>query len=94
MTEREQIDQIDHEMTVLFTQRMQLSKKIAAAKFAAKAPVSDRKREEEIIKNELAKLPNDELKSYLRDFYRDVFLISKQYQAKLIKGWRDKNDEN
>lgn len=91
---REQIDQIDQELTILFEQRMQLSKQIATEKFASKKPVSDRQREEEVIKTELDRLHDQELKPYLKDFYRDLFLISKQYQANLIKGWRDLEEKN
>lgn len=89
MTKREQIDEIDREMTILFEQRMNLSKKIAAEKFSTRSSVSDRKREDKIIEQETSRIHEKELAPYLKDFYRDLFLISKQYQARLIKGWRD-----
>ncbi|BDR57286.1 chorismate mutase [Xylocopilactobacillus apis] len=89
MKERDQIDQIDQKMTILFEQRMELSKKIAANKIEQKEPVLDQKREKEIIEKEISNLNDENLKQYLTDFYRDLFLISRQYQANLIKGWRD-----
>lgn len=67
---------------------MELSKKIAANKIEQKEPVLDQKREKKLSKR-ISNLNDENLKQYLTDFYRDLFLISRQYQANLIKGWRD-----
>ncbi len=85
LNERREIDQIDQKMTQLFEQRMKLSAKIAQHKFEQNQPVTDWKREAVIISEETKQLQNQHLASYLKEFYQDLFLISKQYQAKIIQ---------
>ena len=51
---RNQIDQIDKEMAVLFEKRMKIVKQIGEYKKENNLPILDKKREEEVIeKNEL-----------------------------------------
>ena len=85
MNERKEIDQIDQKMTQLFEQRMKLSAQIAQHKFKQNQQVTDWKREAVIISEETKRLQNEHLASYLKEFYQDLFLISKQYQAKIIQ---------
>lgn len=89
MKERQEIDQIDQKMTELFEQRLKLSAKIAQHKFEQKQPVTDWKREAAIIQEETVHLQDQHLAKYLKEFYQDLFLISKQYQAKIFQDLKD-----
>jgi len=83
MTELEQyrteIDKINNELTKLFVERMSLSGKISEYKKKNSLPVLDEKRESEIIKAQLENVP-DNLKEYAEKFYRNLFLLSREYQ--------------
>lgn len=83
--ERQRIDEINAEMTRLFEERMAVSAKIAQVKVANKLSLTNVGREQEVIASQVAQLKDAQLAPYLTDFYRDVMLISKQYQAKTIK---------
>lgn len=85
-SERQRIDEINAAMTCLFEERMQVSAKIAQVKVEHQLSLTNVGREQEVIASQVAQLKDATLAPYLTDFYRDVMLISKQYQAKTIKG--------
>ncbi len=82
---RNQIQQIDQEMIALFIQRMQASKMVAEYKRENQLPVTDSKREQELIEKNLKALNHEELKTYYLTFFEGVLAASKAYQADLLK---------
>lgn len=76
---RSQIDEINNSLTTLFVKRMAISAEIADFKKANGLPISDKNRENEIIKAQLKTVPDD-LKDYAERFYRNLFLLSREYQ--------------
>ncbi len=81
---RNEIDKIDSELVKLFEKRMKLSAEIAEEKKRKNLPVSDKKREEEIIKK-IGEKSTEETKKYTENLYRKIFELSKDYQKELMK---------
>ncbi len=88
----QQIDQIDDQLTLLFAKRLELSKQVAKIKYANQRSIASRSREAMTL-NKQSNQVNDDLKPYVTDWYRDIILITKQCQAKLIKQLQDNEDE-
>lgn len=88
----QQIDQIDDQLTPLFAKRLELSKQVAKIKYANQRSIASRSREAMTL-NKQSNQVNDDLKPYVTDWYRDIILITKQCQAKLIKQLQDNEDE-
>jgi len=77
---RLQIDEIDLEMMELFKKRMELSKKIGDYKKANHLPVTDEKREHEIIIKRKNAMSDEKLWPYYEVFIHQIFNLSKAYQ--------------
>ncbi|WP_125980640.1 chorismate mutase [Loigolactobacillus iwatensis] len=86
--ERKQIDEIDRQLTALFEQRLAVSKKIATVKHQQKMSLTNPTRETEVIQAQTKNLSDQTLAPYLTDWYRSTILLSKQYQANVIKRLR------
>jgi len=82
---RQEIDEIDKEMTALFEKRMEIAKKIAEYKQNNNLPIFDESREKEVIKKNIEKLNNKDLANELKEFYSTIFRLSKDIQKKYIK---------
>ena len=85
---RQIINSVDTEMAELFRQRMDAVKLVAAYKQARGLPVDDFAREEEMIARNLARLSDEDLRSYYVSFLRATIDVSKQMQHKLLDGMR------
>lgn len=81
---RKKIDEIDAEMTELFLKRMSLSAEIAEIKKEKNLPIFTEEREKEIVSEELKKSP-EKLQKYLKDFYKNIFELSRKYQEEVIE---------
>lgn len=82
---RKRINQIDAKLVTLFEERMKAVEKIAQYKKENQMPLLDQKREEENIKQNVARVTHKELDTYFIDFYQHLMDVSKQYQKDLSK---------
>lgn len=74
------IDNIDSKIIKLFEERMETSLKIAKYKKENDLPIYNKKREDEVIANNLEKVKNKELKKYTEDLLKFLMDESKKYQ--------------
>lgn len=81
---RQEIDQIDQELTRLVEQRFNVAKKVANYKIAHDIPVLDVSREEIVIKRNQERLIRSEYKSEIADFYTGLMTISRGIQEKRV----------
>ena len=81
---RVDINKIDEEMRELFIKRMQLASEIAAYKIEHELPITDSKREEEVIAKNLSALKDSTLSRHYADFIKATIEISKNYQRALL----------
>lgn len=89
--ERQEIDDIDQQLVDLLVQRLAVSEKIATAKLNHHVPLLDQKREQLVYQRVAAQTPADK-QPYLKTLFTDIMLVSKQYQAKLMKAWQDEHE--
>lgn len=79
---RNEINQLDKEITQLVEKRLHVAQKIAAYKKEHDLPIFDQSREEQVIEKNVRHLKNPDYKPYLRDFYKKLMDISKEVQKK------------
>ena len=79
---RQEIDEIDNELVVLFEKRMKIYKEVAAFKRIHNMPIYDETRENKIIEKNISKLKDKSLSHELETFYRMIFKISRDIQEK------------
>lgn len=85
---RKKINEIDEQMAKLFEERMKAANCVAEYKIKHALPIYDKARELEVI-NKNSKLINDDvIKEYYVNFLKETMNISKQYQARLMKGMK------
>ncbi len=77
---RQQIDQVDQDMTALFEKRMSLALAIARYKAKEHLPVYDHQREQQVIEKNIGYLSDPDLAAELEDFYQKLMDISKDIQ--------------
>ncbi len=77
---RNEIDEIDRQITQLFERRMNLSKDIAKYKKQNQINTLNIKREEEVIQKNLSYLQNKEYRFVVEGFYRNLMNLSKLIQ--------------
>ena len=82
---RQDIDQVDRQMTALFEERMHLVAEVIAVKQAAGLPVLDAAREEVVVEKNTARLNDQELARYYEAFIRKTMELSKEYQRSLLE---------
>lgn len=80
---RARIDEIDNQLTDLFSERMSISGQIAEFKKANNIPVLDVRREREIVRKVSERAPEG-VKDYLPLLYSLIFELSRSYQNRLI----------
>ena len=80
---RNQIDEIDSQLVVLFEKRMKLSKSVAEYKIHNGLPVLNSKREDEIV--ESVRQKTEGIEDYTEALYRKIFELSRDYQMKLME---------
>ncbi|WP_125768212.1 chorismate mutase [Lapidilactobacillus wuchangensis] len=86
--ERQEIDEIDQQLVDLLVRRLAVSEKIATTKLAHNLPLLDQQREKLVYQRVADQTPVDK-RPYLKTLFTDIMLVSKQYQAKLMKAWQD-----
>ena len=77
---RKELDAIDDQLIRLFSQRMDLSREVAAYKKAHALPILDTGREREII-NRVSLKAGEGREHYAKLLYQTLFSVSKAYQA-------------
>lgn len=78
---REKIDNIDEQLVSLFTQRMEITRDIAAYKKENDLPIYVPARERQKLQ-EVAKLAGPDMDDYTRVLYSMIFELSRSYQSK------------
>ena len=81
---RTQLDDIDNQMTALFSQRMNLVRDVAAYKREHGLPILDTGREREII-NRVSLRTGEDLEHYAKLLYQTLFNVSKAYQSQQLR---------
>lgn len=81
---RENINEIDKQMAALFEKRMKEAANVLAYKKENGLPVFDKKREEEVIKNNIKLLEDVNLAPYYEEYLRCLMDISKKYQNSIL----------
>lgn len=82
---RQQINDIDKELTELFNKRMNVSLEVAKYKLENNMPVLDKARERDVLERAAAaSMP--EIEAYTRMLYSDIFNFSRSYQHRIING--------
>ena len=85
---RKTITEIDGKMAVLFEERMEAARKVAAYKKEKGLPVRDRKTEAEKIARQKGLIRDDELRSYYVLFLQSLMDISSSFQERELHGMR------
>jgi chorismate mutase/prephenate dehydratase len=80
---RRKIDLIDRKILDLLDQRRRIAEKIIKMKIKSGLKVTDRKRENEIIKNLMKRNRNKTLRKYIPSIYKIIFKISKEKYIKI-----------
>ena len=89
---RQQIHEVDTELTGLLARRMAVSARIGAYKKEHGMPVSDPAREAEVMEY-LKSISSAELKPYIGDIYQAVFDASKKIQSEIISEKENKTSD-
>ena len=82
--ERLAINQIDEQLIRLFVKRMEIAGKIAQYKQEHHLPVRDASREEEILRNLCAQVPEN-LQDAAVQLYQLLFELSRSHQQKIMQ---------
>lgn len=85
---RDEINRIDKELAVLFTQRMNAVKQVAKYKAERGLPILDEAREAAVIARNSAYVEDEDIRSYYINFLKYNMELSKQYQHRLMNGLR------
>ena len=80
---RSDIDQTDAELVKLFDRRMKLSDDVARVKSAGNLPITDEKREDQVVANAMALSGLDD-KTGVATFMRTLIALSKARQHRAL----------
>jgi len=79
---REEIDEIDKELTQLFEKRMDVVFKVARFKKQNSLQIVHKTREEEVVRKAVDRLQNKDYQDEVTDFFNNLMRISKDFQSK------------
>lgn len=80
---RQQINDIDKELTALFNKRMNVSLEVAKHKIENNIPVLDKARENEILEKVMSE-SSPEIREFTRMLYENIFSLSRSFQEQYI----------
>ena len=83
---RKEIDAVDERMTALFEQRMALVRDVVAYKTAHGLSIADPSREEDVIRRNVARIADRDIREYYVSFQQEVMHLSRDWQRRLSKG--------
>lgn len=81
---RDEIDQVDNEITALYQKRMELTSQVAEYKIRTGKKVFDKQREREKLEKLSALVPGSFLKHGIRELFEHIMSISRKRQYQLI----------
>lgn len=81
---RQKIDQVDSKLVELFEERLDLVEKIAKYKEEKGLPIFDSCREKQVLEKTLSRLKNKTRAKQIEEFFKNLMLISRNYQAEKI----------
>lgn len=81
---RIKINEIDEQIRKLFEKRMQAVEEVIQYKMKHELDIFDEKREKEVLKRNVSKLGNEQLKPYYEEFLIQSMRISKEYQNAIL----------
>ena len=82
---RQIINETDKEIALLFEKRMAAVRSIAQYKKENSLPVTDAKREDDVIRHNAEYIRDEEIKEYYEKFIRNTIDLSVAYQQKIMK---------
>ena len=82
---RNRIDEIDKKLIELFEERMEIVLDVEKYKEANNLPIFNKEREDDVIRKNVARVKNEDLKSYTEDMLHSLMDISKEYQCEKLK---------
>lgn len=85
---REIINEVDAKMAELFVRRMRAAELVYEHKREFGLPILDPKREEAVIKRNVALVEDEILKGYYIDYLKHTMALSRAYQARMQNGLR------
>ena len=81
---RKEIDDIDQQIMSLFEKRMNVAKDVVLYKIEKDLPIFQPEREQQVIKKNINRLTQEDLKSYAEIYMQNMMNVSKTYQASFI----------
>ncbi|WP_244834632.1 chorismate mutase [Clostridium sp. BJN0001] len=81
---RVKIDEIDKKLTELFEERMEIVLKVSEYKKKNSIPVTDSKREDEVIRKNIDRLHNKDYEADIKKFYVSLMDIAKGIEHRKI----------
>lgn len=88
---RNRIDEIDKEIVELFEKRMEVVIDVAKYKLDNEISILNSGRENIVIEKNKEHLNNHELNDSLEEFFKNLMMISRNYQSKKISSWKSKD---
>jgi chorismate mutase len=82
---RENIDQVDTELTLLLEKRLALVSQVAQYKKAQQMSVLDQKRENDLLEKVAARVVNPEFTDCVVDTYKGILKNSRDFQTKMLE---------
>lgn len=82
---RDEIDNIDKELVILFEKRMQAVLEVSKYKLENDIDILNSSREKQVIAKNAAYLENRHLREYMENFFIKLMDISKSYQRENIE---------
>jgi len=83
---RETISEADKEIARLFEKRMEAVRLVAEYKKERGLPVFDASREQDVIRNSLEAVEDEEIKEFYIPFIKNTMEISKRFQHRILEG--------
>lgn len=83
---REIISEVDKEIAVLFEKRMEAVRLVAEYKKERGLPVFDSSREDQVVRNNLENVQDEEIKEFYVPFIKNTMEISKRLQHRILEG--------
>ena len=77
---REKIDKLDSQLVELLEERLHIVQEVAQFKKLTGKKIFDEEREKEVIRKNLERVKNTELKHYIKLILKDIMDSSKEYQ--------------
>ncbi|GAA0180766.1 prephenate dehydratase [Clostridium sediminicola] len=88
---RNEIDEIDKEIVKLFEKRMEVVINVAKYKLNNEIPILNSGRENIVIEKNKEYLNNNDLNDSLEEFFKNLMMVSRNYQSKKISSWKSKD---